>query len=89
MHKSRKAMIWIHVDNGIIAAADEGLLLQLRKELGKSFKLKWEENVNSIVGINILEMGGGYKLSQQQLIKLIVESSWDGTPSTKLPLPAK
>ncbi|MBW0473447.1 hypothetical protein O181_013162 [Austropuccinia psidii MF-1] len=33
MHKSRKAMIWLHVDNGIIAAADEGLLLQLRKEL--------------------------------------------------------
>ncbi|MBW0503570.1 hypothetical protein O181_043285 [Austropuccinia psidii MF-1] len=54
MPKSRKSIIWHHVDDSIIAAEDKRLLLQLRDEL-----------------------------------KLIVENAWDGTPSTKTPLPAK
>ncbi|MBW0468078.1 hypothetical protein O181_007793 [Austropuccinia psidii MF-1] len=49
MHKSRKAMIWLHVDNSIIAAEDKALLLQLRDKLSKSFKLKWEDAVTSII----------------------------------------
>ncbi|MBW0544215.1 hypothetical protein O181_083930 [Austropuccinia psidii MF-1] len=88
-HESWKAMIWLHVDDGIIAVEDERLLLQLRNELGKSFRLKWEESVNSIVGIDIMRTNGGYKLRQQRLIESIVETTWDGTPSTKTPLQAK
>ncbi|MBW0466312.1 hypothetical protein O181_006027 [Austropuccinia psidii MF-1] len=83
MHKSQKAMIWLHVDDGIIATEDKALLLQLHDKLSKSFKLKWEDAVTSIVGINIQQTNGGFKLFQQQLIDLIVRSAWDGTPSTK------
>ncbi|MBW0541386.1 hypothetical protein O181_081101 [Austropuccinia psidii MF-1] len=89
MHKSQKAMIWLHIDDCIIAAEDKKLLLQLRNKLGKSFKLKWEDTVNSIVGINIERTNGGYKLCQRRLIESIVKNAWDGTPSSKMPLPAK
>ncbi|MBW0462694.1 hypothetical protein O181_002409 [Austropuccinia psidii MF-1] len=86
MHKLRKALIWLHVDNGIIDVEDKQLLLQLRNKLGKPFKLKWEDTMNSIVGINIQQTNGSYKLFQRQLIKSIVKNAWDGTPSTKMPL---
>ncbi|MBW0485850.1 hypothetical protein O181_025565 [Austropuccinia psidii MF-1] len=89
MHESRKAMIWLHIDDSIIAMEDKQLLLQLHDELGKSFKLKWEDTVKSIVGINVLWTNGGYKLCQQQIIESIIENAWDSTPSTKMPLPAK
>ncbi|MBW0488681.1 hypothetical protein O181_028396 [Austropuccinia psidii MF-1] len=89
LHESQKAMIWLHVDDGIIAAEDERLLLQLCDELGKSFKLKWEDSVNSIVGIDIMRTNGGYKLRQQRLIESIFQTTWDSTLSIKTPLPAK
>ncbi|MBW0543277.1 hypothetical protein O181_082992, partial [Austropuccinia psidii MF-1] len=89
MHKSKKAMIWLHVDDGIIAAEDDALLRQLRHDLGESFKLKWEDTVSCIVGIDVQRTNDGFKLCQQQLIESIIKNAWDGTPSTKTPLPAK
>ncbi|MBW0499003.1 hypothetical protein O181_038718 [Austropuccinia psidii MF-1] len=83
IHSSRQAMIWLHVDDGIIAGKDVKLALE------ESFRLKWESGVSSIVGIDMHEVSGGYELEQRRLIDSIIQKTWDGTPSTKTPLPAK
>ncbi|MBW0580231.1 hypothetical protein O181_119946, partial [Austropuccinia psidii MF-1] len=82
-------MIWIHVEDVIVAKEDKGLLQELHHELGEMFRLKWEDSISSIICVEILTMTDRYKLSQQKLIESIVESAWDGRNSTNIPLPAK
>ncbi|MBW0475938.1 hypothetical protein O181_015653 [Austropuccinia psidii MF-1] len=89
IHSSRQAMIWLHVDDGIIAGKNVELINDVKHALEESFRLKWENGVSSIVGIDVHEVSGGYELEQCQLIDSITQKTWDGTPSTKTPLPAK
>ncbi|MBW0508505.1 hypothetical protein O181_048220 [Austropuccinia psidii MF-1] len=62
---------------------------EIRWELGESFRLKWEEGCESIIGVDITTVDRGFNLNQGCLIQSIVDTTWDGTPATKTPLPAK
>ncbi|MBW0472550.1 hypothetical protein O181_012265 [Austropuccinia psidii MF-1] len=48
-----------------------------------------EDDVNSIIGIDVHKVSDGYELEQSRLIDSIIHKSWNCTPSTKTPLPEK
>ncbi|MBW0542127.1 hypothetical protein O181_081842 [Austropuccinia psidii MF-1] len=89
VHSSQQAMIWLHVDDGIIAGKDIGAIRDVRMALEESFRMKWEDGISSIIGIDIHKVRGGYELEQRRLIDSIVQKLWDGTPLSRTPLPAK
>ncbi|MBW0541760.1 hypothetical protein O181_081475 [Austropuccinia psidii MF-1] len=63
-----KALLWIHVDNGAISASCTTLLNNLIDKL----KIKWDMEVNKIVGLNIEMTNDGYKFYQSDLIHKII-----------------
>ncbi|MBW0531776.1 hypothetical protein O181_071491 [Austropuccinia psidii MF-1] len=65
------------------------MLTEIRQKLGEYFKLKWAEGCESIIGVDIVAVDRGFDLSQSCLIQYIINTTWDGTPATKTPLPAK
>ncbi|MBW0492944.1 hypothetical protein O181_032659 [Austropuccinia psidii MF-1] len=89
VHSSGQAIIWLHVDDGIIAGKDIKVMQDVRMALEESFRMKWEDGISSIIGIDIHKVRGGYELEKRRLIDLIVQKSWDGTLSSKTLLPAK
>ncbi|MBW0479374.1 hypothetical protein O181_019089 [Austropuccinia psidii MF-1] len=66
--QSNKGIIWLHVDDGIVATEDPVMLMEIRR---------------------MLAVDGGFDLNQGCLIQSIIDATWDGTPATKPPLPAK
>ncbi|MBW0523960.1 hypothetical protein O181_063675 [Austropuccinia psidii MF-1] len=82
-------IIWLHIDDGIVAAEDPVMLTEIRRELGESFRLKWEEGCESIIGVDITTVERGFNLNQGCLIQSIIDTTWNATPATKTPLPAK
>ncbi|MBW0529189.1 hypothetical protein O181_068904 [Austropuccinia psidii MF-1] len=45
------AVLWMHVDEGVMATSSDVLWVTLKEELSKRLKLKWDTEINSIVGI--------------------------------------
>ncbi|MBW0538886.1 hypothetical protein O181_078601 [Austropuccinia psidii MF-1] len=72
-----RAMLWIHVDDGVLGASNKKLLDKLKLHLEERLKLKWDNTLGSIVGIEIKKEGNTFKLCQPQLIKKVC----DITPS--------
>ncbi|MBW0486044.1 hypothetical protein O181_025759 [Austropuccinia psidii MF-1] len=58
VHSSQQAMIWLHMDDGIIAGKDIGAIRDVRMALEESFRMKWEDGISSIIGINIHKVRG-------------------------------
>ncbi|MBW0483920.1 hypothetical protein O181_023635 [Austropuccinia psidii MF-1] len=65
------------------------MLTEIRQALGESFKLKWAEGCESIIGVDITRVDRGFDLKQSCLIQSIINTTWDRTPVTKTPLLAK
>ncbi|MBW0519993.1 hypothetical protein O181_059708 [Austropuccinia psidii MF-1] len=89
IHHSNKGIIWLHLNDGIVAMEDPSMLTEIRWALGESFKLKWAEGCESIIGVDIAAVDGGFDLNQGRLIRSSINTTWDGTPATKTPLPEK
>ncbi|MBW0536584.1 hypothetical protein O181_076299 [Austropuccinia psidii MF-1] len=70
IHQLNKGIIWLHVDDGIVATEDP-------------------KGCESIIGVDIAEVDGGFHLNQGHVIQSIINTTWHGTPATKTPLPAK
>ncbi|MBW0529865.1 hypothetical protein O181_069580 [Austropuccinia psidii MF-1] len=61
-HHSQQAMIWLHLDDGIISGKDAKVLQDVKMALEESFRLKWENGVSSIIGIDVHKVSGRYEL---------------------------
>ncbi|MBW0540467.1 hypothetical protein O181_080182 [Austropuccinia psidii MF-1] len=81
-----KALLWIHVDDGVLAASSTGLMEQLKGELQNQLLLKWDVGIHSIVGITVRETGNAFYLSQPKLITKVCDSH-PGNITTEQPLP--
>ncbi|MBW0534309.1 hypothetical protein O181_074024 [Austropuccinia psidii MF-1] len=77
-HGSECAMLWIHVDDGVLVASREIIMERL--------KLRWDEEINSIVGIEVKRQGKGFILKQPGLIKKLVQAT-DSNLTANQPLP--
>ncbi|MBW0484569.1 hypothetical protein O181_024284 [Austropuccinia psidii MF-1] len=80
------AMLWIHVDNGLLVTSGEKILVFLRDRLTEKLKLKWDENLTSIVGVEIMRQGNKFSLKQSSLIRKLVNST-EGVFTAHAPLP--
>ncbi|MBW0489939.1 hypothetical protein O181_029654 [Austropuccinia psidii MF-1] len=71
-HGGECAMLWIHVDDGVLTASSKTVMERLKLELTTRLKLRWDEEINSIVGIEIKRQGKGFILKQPGLIKKVI-----------------
>ncbi|MBW0491160.1 hypothetical protein O181_030875 [Austropuccinia psidii MF-1] len=68
------AMLWIHVDDGVLVTRNENIREKLKLKLTEKLKPRWDEDINSIVGIEIKRKGDGFYLKQPGLITKLVEA---------------
>ncbi|MBW0531921.1 hypothetical protein O181_071636 [Austropuccinia psidii MF-1] len=69
-----KALLWIHVDDGVLGASNATLMDNLRNRLQEKLSLKWDLGICSIFGIEVQREGNKFYLSQPALSKEICES---------------
>ncbi|MBW0495740.1 hypothetical protein O181_035455 [Austropuccinia psidii MF-1] len=68
------AMLSIHVDNGVLVTRKDNIREKMKLKLTEKLKLRWDEDINSIVGIEIKWKGNGFCLKQPGLIKKLIEA---------------
>ncbi|MBW0527742.1 hypothetical protein O181_067457 [Austropuccinia psidii MF-1] len=61
-------ILWVHIDDGALAASLPGLLNQISDQLKNYLKIKWDNEINGLVGISITETENGFKFWQPDLI---------------------
>ncbi|MBW0500194.1 hypothetical protein O181_039909 [Austropuccinia psidii MF-1] len=69
-----KALLWIHVDDGVLAASSVELMTYLKTKLQAQLSLKWDVGIHSIVGIIVQKIGNAFYLSQPRLVDKICKS---------------
>ncbi|MBW0514870.1 hypothetical protein O181_054585 [Austropuccinia psidii MF-1] len=57
------AILWIHVDNGAIACSSNDLLLNICDCLNKALKIKWDNKISGLVGLEIMQCPKGLLIS--------------------------
>ncbi|MBW0471448.1 hypothetical protein O181_011163 [Austropuccinia psidii MF-1] len=86
-NSGEKAILWMHVDNGVITASSTALMIQLREVLSRELSLKWDTGIHSVVGIEVKREGNRFELSQPTLInKLCSLNPSNITAEQPLPL---
>ncbi|MBW0533606.1 hypothetical protein O181_073321 [Austropuccinia psidii MF-1] len=83
-----QAMLWIHVDDGALTASSKELLESLSLKLDEALQIKWDENVNNLVGISITPLIDGFKFHQPDLINKLLDID-DSNITARSPLPVK
>ncbi|MBW0492234.1 hypothetical protein O181_031949 [Austropuccinia psidii MF-1] len=78
-------MLWIHVDGGVLVTSNNKIREKLKLKLTEKMKLRWDEDINSIVGIEIKREGNGFILKQPRLIKKLVQAT-DSQPLPEIKL---
>ncbi|MBW0513326.1 hypothetical protein O181_053041 [Austropuccinia psidii MF-1] len=56
-------ILWIHVDNGAITCSSNDLLLTICDHLNRALKIKWVEEINGLVGLEIAQRPKGLLIS--------------------------
>ncbi|MBW0531163.1 hypothetical protein O181_070878 [Austropuccinia psidii MF-1] len=80
------AMLWIHVDDGVLVTRNDNIREKIKLNFTEKLKLRWNEDINSIVGIEIKRKGEGFYLKQPGLIAKLVEAT-DSQLTANQPLP--
>ncbi|MBW0498090.1 hypothetical protein O181_037805 [Austropuccinia psidii MF-1] len=62
------AMMWVHVDDGVLTANSEQVMDRLKSDLQARLQLKWDKGIHSIVGVEVARDGGQFFLHQPALI---------------------
>ncbi|MBW0498793.1 hypothetical protein O181_038508 [Austropuccinia psidii MF-1] len=88
-NKSTNIIIWLHVDDGVVFGKKKSNIDDLHLSLSVEFGLKWNPELDSIVGLNIQRDAHGFHLSQVRLIQSILADHWDQKEDYESPLPAK
>ncbi|MBW0501019.1 hypothetical protein O181_040734 [Austropuccinia psidii MF-1] len=81
-----KALLWIHVDDGVLAASSATLMTYLKNELQAQLSLKWDVGIHSIVGITVQRIDNTFYLSQPTLVDKVC-STHPCSITAKQPLP--
>ncbi|MBW0592203.1 hypothetical protein O181_131918 [Austropuccinia psidii MF-1] len=81
-----QAILWVHVDDGALTTSLDTLLDWMTGQLDEHLKIKWDANVNGLVGISIEETSEGFKFWQPDLIDKLTGLK-PGTITAKTPLP--
>ncbi|MBW0468059.1 hypothetical protein O181_007774 [Austropuccinia psidii MF-1] len=79
-------ILWIQVDNGILVTRNDTIMEMLKFKLTERFKLRWDKDINSEVGIEINREGTGFILKQPRLIKKLIQAT-DSHSTESKPLP--
>ncbi|MBW0548619.1 hypothetical protein O181_088334, partial [Austropuccinia psidii MF-1] len=66
------AIQWIHVDNGVMATSNVIFWKTLKEELTKQLKLKWDKEISSIVGIEVIRKEDTFVLKQISFINKLL-----------------
>ncbi|MBW0575876.1 hypothetical protein O181_115591 [Austropuccinia psidii MF-1] len=66
-------MLWIHVDDGALAASSTDLMRFISSKLNEALQIKWDESINGLVGISITEATVGFKFHQPDLVSKLLE----------------
>ncbi|MBW0464876.1 hypothetical protein O181_004591 [Austropuccinia psidii MF-1] len=74
-HGEDYAMLWIHVENGVLVTRNDTIMERLKLKLTARLKLIWDKDINSIVGIEINREGTGFILKQPGLIKKLIKAT--------------
>ncbi|MBW0538921.1 hypothetical protein O181_078636 [Austropuccinia psidii MF-1] len=69
------AMLWIHVDDGVLVTSNDEMRERMKLNLTEKLKLRWDDGINSIVGIEIKRKDNGFYLKQPGLIKKLIEAT--------------
>lgn len=85
---AKTSAIWVHVDDGIVTGDLVEALKDLARALAGKLEIKWEAELSSIVGVDIVRTSDSFILSQHKLVNDILDNHWDGTTMAKTPLPA-
>jgi hypothetical protein len=79
--------VWIHVDDGIVTGPSAEAINQLERDLSSTLQVKWAENLEDIVGLQVKRITGGFELIQPRPISKVLSEHWDGVSHAKTPLP--
>jgi hypothetical protein len=71
---STSIYIWMHVDDGLVVSNSPSAVTELRQQLTQHLDIKWKDNVNQIVGLNVRHNESGLFLKQHLLAQQIVNS---------------
>ncbi|MBW0464562.1 hypothetical protein O181_004277 [Austropuccinia psidii MF-1] len=85
-HGDDCAMLWILVDDGVLVASNDIIMERLKLELTTRLKLKWDKDINSIVGIELKREEKDFNLKQPGLIKKSIQAA-DSHLKASQPLP--
>ncbi|MBW0538379.1 hypothetical protein O181_078094 [Austropuccinia psidii MF-1] len=81
-----KAILWIHVDDGVLTASTNKILSEISDKLDKALKVKWDTSISGLVSILITQTTNGYAFSQKDLIlKLLGLNKSNITAKSPLP----
>lgn len=80
-------MIWLQSDEGGVTGSSEALLDEVHNAMKEKLLIKWEKNLNQIVGVKVTRTGeGDFKLSQPGLTKKILHSFLPDKRTAKTPM---
>ena len=86
-NKKEKSIIWVQLDDGIVTGSSEMALKLLEQQLKGSLKIKWEEGLTSMVGMNIRQSEAVLiDLTQPNLINKILQNRWERSSVAPTPL---
>lgn len=72
---SKTIIIWLHNDNGGVTGSSEKILFKLAKKLEEKLLIKWEANLDQIVGVNVKrDDDRNFSLLQPGFTKKILKS---------------
>ncbi|MBW0473176.1 hypothetical protein O181_012891 [Austropuccinia psidii MF-1] len=83
-----QAILWIHVDDGALATSSTDLMKFISSKLDEALLIKWDKNVNGLVGISITKVTDGFKFHQPKLISKLLKVDASNI-TAQFPLPTK
>lgn len=80
-------IIWLHSNDAGVTGSSEELLKEIHDQLKQTLMIKWERNLDQIVGVSVKRHNdGSFTLSQPGLTKKLFKSFLQDTKSAKTPL---
>lgn len=84
---SDTCIIWLHSDDGGVTGSSEELLFEISDKLKKDLLIKWEPNLEQIVGVKVTrDIDGSFRLSQPGLTKKIIQAFLPDERTAKTPM---
>ncbi|MBW0460875.1 hypothetical protein O181_000590 [Austropuccinia psidii MF-1] len=85
--KEGQEILWIHVDHGALTGSSFRLLDYIASELNRKLQIKWDNVINGLAGLSIVEDNQEYKFHQMDLCEKLISLS-PGTITVTSPLPS-